>query len=125
MNWRQDLEAAAAQQADSDWHRQQCDDERTAQAARAELRAAANSHDPDAAAHVRPAHESANRTSAVPHRATARRKPAPKAEQPQPQASELDAAVEDLVRRYSSGAVIEAAWEAAHRIFHPNQGARQ
>lgn len=35
--------------------------------------------------------------------------------------AELDTAVEDLVRRYTCGSVIDAAWAAAHRIFHPQK----
>jgi hypothetical protein len=33
----------------------------------------------------------------------------------------LDCAVEMLVAEYSSGAVIDAAWAAAHRLFKPNR----
>jgi hypothetical protein len=38
-----------------------------------------------------------------------------------PELSALDKAVEALVRQHSSGAVIDAAWEAAQRIFHPGR----
>ena len=50
----------------------------------------------------------------------ARRKPAAAPVPPPPPPdtrSDLDRAVEQLVRQYTSGAVIDAAWEAAHRIF--------
>jgi hypothetical protein len=40
----------------------------------------------------------------------------------QAELSDLDRAVEQLVRQHSSGAVIEAAWGAAHRIFAPQAG---
>jgi hypothetical protein len=33
--------------------------------------------------------------------------------------TELDSAVEALVRQHTSGAVIDAAWAAAHRLFQP------
>jgi hypothetical protein len=36
--------------------------------------------------------------------------------------SALDKAVEQLVREHTSGAVIDAAWSAAHRIFAPKAG---
>ena len=52
-------------------------------------------------------------------KATAKRKATVKAAQ---ELSALDRAVEQLVREHSSGAVIDAAWNAAHRIF--NAGAR-
>jgi hypothetical protein len=38
--------------------------------------------------------------------------------------TELDRAVEQLVRAHSSGAVIDAAWSASARIFRPQAGAR-
>jgi hypothetical protein len=36
--------------------------------------------------------------------------------------SKLDQIVEELVREHSSGAVIDAAWSAGKRLFHPNGG---
>jgi hypothetical protein len=36
-----------------------------------------------------------------------------------PALSPLDKAVEQLVAQYTSGAVIDAAWAAAHRLFKP------
>jgi hypothetical protein len=53
-------------------------------------------------------------------RVTAKRKPAETAIATLPATpalSALDQAVERLVGKYSSGAVIDATWEAAHRIF--------
>jgi hypothetical protein len=38
-----------------------------------------------------------------------------------PQLPELDRAVEALVARYTCGSVIDAAWEASHRLFRPGQ----
>jgi hypothetical protein len=49
-----------------------------------------------------------------------RAKPAPEETQ-QPQASDLDAAVEALVKRYGCGSVIDAARDASHRLFKPGQ----
>jgi len=120
---RSDWEATAEQQKDAEWHRQERSEQLAAGEARAAYRRAANSSDPDAAAHEQPARETANRKPAVPRKARALRATtaAPVAAIAQPQASELDSQVEDLVRRYTSGAVIEAAWEAAHRIFQPPQ----
>jgi hypothetical protein len=40
---------------------------------------------------------------------------------PRPILDELNRAVEDLVRQHTCGAVIDAAWAAAHRLFRPNQ----
>jgi hypothetical protein len=48
--------------------------------------------------------------------------PVATATRPGPQLAGLDMAVEQLVREYSSGAVIDAAWAAAHRLFSPNRG---
>jgi hypothetical protein len=41
-----------------------------------------------------------------------------------PGLSDLDRAVEQLVRQHTSGAVIDAAWAASARIFRPHGGAR-
>ena len=38
----------------------------------------------------------------------------------QPDPTDLDTQVEALVRRHTCGAVIDAAWAAASRIFRPN-----
>jgi hypothetical protein len=46
--------------------------------------------------------------------------PPPPARPARTPAEELAAAVEDLVRQHTAGSVIDAAWEAAHRIFKPN-----
>ena len=43
----------------------------------------------------------------------------PAAEYPQGKLTELDAAVEALVAAHTCGAVIDAAWAAAHRLFRP------
>jgi hypothetical protein len=61
----------------------------------------------------------------APH--SARKSPAAKnkpTSQAEPELSELDRAVEALVRQHTSGAVIDAAWAAAHRIFRPAIGGR-
>jgi hypothetical protein len=51
--------------------------------------------------------------------------PAPPARpEPADKRTDLDRAVEELVRHYTCGDVCEAAWEASHRIYRPNQGAR-
>ena len=44
------------------------------------------------------------------------------AKNPDPR-SDLDRAVEDLVTQHTCGAVIAAAWAAAHRLFRPNSAA--
>jgi 3-oxoacyl-ACP reductase-like protein len=49
------------------------------------------------------------------------RPPAPAAARPAPQLTGLEMAVEQLVAEYTCGAVIDAAWEAAHRLFKPNR----
>ena len=108
---RADWEAADRQAQDSDWCRQQRDDAIAAEAQRSAWRAAANSLDPDAAAH-----EPRPKPARV-------RKPAhqPAPEPAEPGLSELDRAVEKLVRKYTCGSVIDAAWDASHRIFNPQK----
>lgn len=50
-------------------------------------------------------------------------KPAPVTPPARPDArTTLDCAVEQLVAEYTCGAVIDAAWAAAHRLFRPNSG---
>jgi hypothetical protein len=39
----------------------------------------------------------------------------------EPELPELDRAIEALVARYTCGSVIDAAWEASHRLFRPGQ----
>jgi ATPase subunit of ABC transporter with duplicated ATPase domains len=49
----------------------------------------------------------------------AKQQPAPRPAPPAPEKSDLDARVEALVAQYGNGAVIDASWAAAHRLFKP------
>ena len=102
---------------------------------RAAALAAANPHTPDRRDYTpqpwkdKPAPEPTATVTELPpvppaaaaeiRKATAKRKATVEAAR---ELSTLDRAVEQLVREHSSGAVIDAAWNAAHRIFAPQAG---